>query len=106
MGPGTGVAPFMGFIDARRAQYAAAGNKPADAGAMRLYFGCRHEAQDWLYHDEMEAAFADGTLDALRTAFSRDGPSKVYVQHRLAEDAAELGALLTEHGACVFVCGD
>ena len=53
----------------------------------------------------MEAAVADGTLDALRTAFSRDGPSKVYVQHRLAEDAVELATLITE-GGCVFVCGD
>jgi len=105
IGPGTGVAPFMGFIDARRAQYAAVGGKPADAAPMRLYFGCRHEAQDWLYREEMEAAVADGTLDALRTAFSRDGPSKVYVQHRLAEDAAELATLITE-GGCVFVCGD
>ena len=92
-------------------------------GPMTLYFGCRHEAQDYLYRPELEGALADGTLAALRTAFSRDGPDKVYVQHRIKEDGATLRPLLLagtkagggdEGGAAaaaaprayVYVCGD
>ena len=46
-------------------------------GEMRLYFGCRHEEQDFLYREELAGLQAEGTLTSLRTAFSRDGPSKV-----------------------------
>ena len=38
-------------------------------------------------------------------AFSRDGPKKVYVQHRLKEYAKEVNALL-EKKAYFYVCGD
>ena len=48
-------------------------------GDMRLYFGCRHEEQDFLYKEELAALQAEGTLTTLRTAFSRDGPTKVNV---------------------------
>ena len=49
-------------------------------GPVRLYFGCRHQAQDFIYRSELEAWRQQGTLQALSTAFSRDGPQKDYVQ--------------------------
>lgn len=104
IGPGTGVAPFMGFIATRQAARKTQG--AAAVGKTLLYFGCRHADQDWIYREEMEAAVADGTLDKLRTAFSRAGPTKVYVQHRLEEDQADIQKLLMEQGAYLFVCGD
>ena len=73
-------------------------------GRNLLYFGCRSRSQDYIYKDELEAYQADGTLDSLRLAFSREGASKVYVQHLLREDAAEIWDLL-EGGAHVYVCG-
>jgi sulfite reductase alpha subunit-like flavoprotein len=48
-----------------------------------LFFGCRKSTEDFLYKDELEAYLADGTLDALYTAFSREQVEKVYVQHRI-----------------------
>jgi NADPH-ferrihemoprotein reductase len=39
------------------------------------------------------------------TAFSRDGPQKVYVQHRLKENAKLVNELL-EQKAYFYVCGD
>ena len=39
------------------------------------------------------------------TAFSREGPNKVYVQHRLKERAKEVNELL-EQKAYLYVCGD
>jgi NADPH-ferrihemoprotein reductase len=38
-------------------------------------------------------------------AFSRDGPQKVYVQHKLRERAKEINELL-EQKAYFYVCGD
>ena len=96
VGPGTGIAPFRAFVqelsEARR------------TGETRLYFGCRYAAVDFLYADELRAAECAGTLTKLRTAFSRDGPTKVYVQQRLREDGALVYGLL-EHGAHVYLCG-
>ena len=45
------------------------------------------------------------TLTKLVTAFSRDQAEKVYVQHRMRENGAEIFGLL-ERGCYVFVCGD
>jgi sulfite reductase alpha subunit-like flavoprotein len=97
IGPGTGVAPFVGFLAERRA----AGH----TGASWLVFGEQHEATDFYYRDDLEAMLADGTLERLDTAFSRDQRTKVYVQDRLREQGARLWSWL-EDGASVYVCGD
>ena len=107
IGPGTGIAPFRALlqeISARREQLAEPARAAATARETVLYFGCRNAAVDFLYRAELEAAEAAGTLTRLRVAFSRDGPSKVYVQHCLAEDGAHVHALL-QAGAHVYVCG-
>lgn len=103
IGPGTGVAPFRGFLERRRAQLKQAG---VSGGAAWLFFGCRRAEEDYLYRDELEGFAADGTLSELITAFSRAGEDKVYVQHKLAARAAEVAAMVTAAGAHVFVCGD
>ncbi len=97
IGPGTGVAPFRGFLHER----AAAGA----TGRNWLFFGDQHRATDFVYEDELTAMQASGVLDRLDLAFSRDQAEKVYVQTRMAERAAELFAWL-EDGAHVYVCGD
>lgn len=48
---------------------------------------------------------ARGTLTRLDTAFSRDGPNKVYVQHRMQEHGRDLWRWLQD-GAQVYVYGD
>jgi len=102
IGPGTGVAPFRAFVQERAAQ-AAAG---VPVGKTILFFGCRSRAQDFLYEDEWaEYKKALGDNFELITAFSRDGPKKVYVQHRLKEKAKEINELL-EQKAYFYVCGD
>jgi sulfite reductase (NADPH) flavoprotein alpha-component len=97
VGPGTGVAPFRGFLQARAAR--------AAQGHAWLFFGARHAACDFLYREELEAWLADETLSRLDTAFSRDQAHKVYVQDRLREAGDHLFAWL-QAGACVYVCGD
>jgi len=97
VGPGTGVAPFRAFLQERRVLGA--------GGPAWLIFGEQHEATDFLYRDELEPALADGVLTRLTTAFSRDQERKVYVQHRMEEQGAELFAWL-QKGAFFYVCGD
>lgn len=97
VGPGTGIAPFRGFIQERIARGA--------KGRMWLLFGDQRRACDFLYQDELEGWLRDGHLTRLDCAWSRDQEQKVYVQDRMREASAELWAWL-ENGAHFFVCGD
>jgi sulfite reductase (NADPH) flavoprotein alpha-component len=96
-GPGTGIAPFRAFLQEREAR----GIK----GPAWLFFGEQTAAHDFLFEEEMQAWLADGTLTRLDTAFSRDQATKVYVQDRMRENAAELWRWFQD-GAHFFVCGD
>ncbi|MCX4540178.1 bifunctional nitrate reductase/sulfite reductase flavoprotein subunit alpha [Streptomyces sp. NBC_01565] len=97
VGPGTGVAPFLGFLDERRARGHRAPNW--------LFFGEQHRATEFYYEDELGALRADGTLTRLDTAFSRDQRAKVYVQDRMRERGPQLWSWLQD-GAHFYVCGD
>jgi sulfite reductase (NADPH) flavoprotein alpha-component len=97
IGPGTGVAPFRGFVQHRAATGASGGNW--------LVFGNPHFRTDFLYQVEWQKALKAGQLHRLDLAFSRDGATKTYVQHRLAEQGAELWRWLQD-GAHLYVCGD
>jgi sulfite reductase (NADPH) flavoprotein alpha-component len=97
IGPGTGIAPFRAFLQERQAVGA--------RGRNWLVFGNPHRQSDFLFEDELTAWHKDGLLTRLDTAFSRDQEHKVYVQHRLLENATELWAWL-EDGAHLYVCGD
>ncbi|HVJ57204.1 MAG TPA: sulfite reductase subunit alpha, partial [Terrimicrobiaceae bacterium] len=97
VGPGTGIAPFRAFLQERKAL--------GVQGKNWLFFGEQKAASDYFYGDEFEAWQADGVLTRFTTAFSRDQDHKIYVQHRMLENAAELYDWL-ENGAIFYVCGD
>jgi NADPH-ferrihemoprotein reductase len=101
VGPGTGLAPFMGFIQER--DRARRDGKPI--GETILYFGCRNRAVDFLYEKELLEYEANGTLAKLYLAFSRDSGEKVYVQNLLTRNKKETWALL-QKGAHFYICGD
>ncbi|KOB04049.1 NADP oxidoreductase [Xanthomonas arboricola] len=96
IGPGTGVAPFRGFVQER----AETGAK----GRNWLFFGAQHFNTDFLYQAEWQQALQRGELHALEVAFSRDQSEKIYVQHRLRARGAEVYAWL-QGGAHLYVCG-
>ena len=100
IGPGTGLAPFRGFLQERAARKA----KGATLGPAMLFFGCRHPDQDFLYADELKKFAADGIAE-LHTAFSRAEGPKTYVQNLVAAQKDKIWSLI-EAGAIVFVCGD
>src|SRR5690606_8485328 len=97
VGPGTGVAPFRGFLQERRAR--------GDTGKNWLFFGEQHQTSDFYYRDELESYARDGHLTKLSLAFSRDQGQKIYVQDRMREAGAEIWQWL-EEGAYFYVCGD
>ena len=97
VGPGTGIAPFIAFLQEREATKAPGNNW--------LFFGDQHESVDFLYEERLKSYFASGLLNRLDTAFSRDGEEKVYVQDRMREQGAALFQWLSE-GAHFYVCGD
>ncbi|NUT77961.1 molybdopterin-dependent oxidoreductase [Pseudomonas sp. C1C7] len=97
IGPGTGVAPFRGFLQERRAR--------GDQGKNWLFFGEQHAASDFYYRDELLGLQRDGLLTELSLAFSRDQAQKIYVQDRIIEQGAELWRWL-QQGAQLYICGD
>lgn len=97
VGPGTGIAPFIAFLQERQAT--------AAPGKNWLFFGEQHAATDFYYREELESLQKTGVLNKLDTAFSRDQPEKVYVQHRMLKQGAELWQWL-QQGAHFCVCGD
>ncbi|CAG4892294.1 assimilatory sulfite reductase (NADPH) flavoprotein subunit [Paraburkholderia gardini] len=101
IGAGTGVAPYRAFMQEREARGA--------GGRSWLVFGERNFRTDFLYQTEWQTLLKDGVLTRMDVAFSRDrhieDRAKVYVQHRLKEQARDIFAWL-EEGAHVYVCGD
>src|SRR5690606_40481067 len=97
IGPGTGVAPFRGFIAEREAQSA--------RGKNWLFFGERHFRTDFLYQAEWLDYRKRGVLHRIERAFSRDQKDKSYVQHRILTHVRECSDAQTP-GAHVFACGD
>ncbi len=97
VGPGTGIAPFRAFLEERRSL--------GSNGKNWLFFGDQKKSTDFLYQAQLEEWQNDGFLTRLDVAFSRDQEEKIYVQHRMLEEAAELWAWL-ENGAYFYVCGD
>jgi sulfite reductase (NADPH) flavoprotein alpha-component len=97
IGPGTGVAPFRGFLQEREATGA--------KGKNWLVFGHRNYLHDFLYQLEWQDWIKDGVLNRLDVAFSRDQPDKRYVQHALWDARDDLHAWIQD-GAAIYVCGD
>jgi sulfite reductase (NADPH) flavoprotein alpha-component len=97
VGPGTGIAPFRAFLEEREARSA--------RGKNWLFFGDQKRVNDFLYEDQIVDWARRGLLTRLDLAFSRDQPDKIYVQHRMRENAAELWHWM-EQGGHFYVCGD
>nr|XP_031857384.1 uncharacterized protein CI109_007206 [Kwoniella shandongensis]KAA5524456.1 hypothetical protein CI109_007206 [Kwoniella shandongensis] len=116
IGPGTGVAPFRGFVQERvaLARKAIEKNGPdalKDWAPMYLFYGCRRADEDFLYREEWPEYEKElKGVFRMKVAFSRemkkaDG-GKVYVQDLIHESASELAPLILEKRAYVYICGD
>src|ERR1700722_4247258 len=100
-GLGTGAAPFRAFLQYR----AWIAQQGIEVGPMYYYFGSRYQSQEYLYGEEIEAYIQDGTITKAGLAFSRDGKRKVYIQHKMVEDAEALVQMLREEEGVFYLCG-
>ena len=96
IGPGAGVAPFRSFVAERDATGA--------PGRNWLFFGDQHFTTDFLYQTEWQTWLSTGCLTKMNVAFSRDQEEKLYVQHKIKEQAKDVFVWL-ENGAFVYLCG-
>ncbi|KAM9337183.1 methionine synthase reductase [Symphorus nematophorus] len=117
VGPGTGVAPFIGFLQQREKQRQE--NPDATFGETWLFFGCRHRERDYLFREELEGFVSSGTLSHLKVSFSRDDQGDQegegatnsaarcrYVQHNLLLNSQYITDILLKQNGCLYVCGD
>ena len=96
VGPGTGIAAFRSFLAERDATGATGNNW--------LFFGGQKFATDFLYQTEIQNWYETGVLTKVNLAFSRDQKEKLYVQHKMLQNSAEIYDWLL-NGAYFFVCG-
>lgn len=96
IGAGTGIAPFLGFMQERVHSSSSRRNW--------LFFGERYKEKDFFYRDFLLKLVRENKL-RLTTAFSRDQAEKVYVQHKLLENSREIWEWI-EQGAIIYLCGD
>ncbi|KAK2399579.1 NADPH-dependent diflavin oxidoreductase [Trifolium repens] len=105
VGPGTGCAPFRGFIEEREIQ-----SKINSTAPIMFFFGCWNEDGDflykdfWLNHSHNNGVLSEAKGGGFYVAFSRDQPEKVYVQHKMREHSGRIWNLLAE-GAAVYIAG-
>jgi NADPH-ferrihemoprotein reductase len=102
IGPGTGLAPFRGFIQER--DYLRREGKPM--GDCILYYGCRNRNEDYLYREELEQYESNGTLSNLYVAFSREQKEKVYVTHLLSQNKDQVWDVIGKQNGHLYICGD
>ena len=98
VGPGTGVAPFRAYLQERQVTGA--------KGKNWLFFGAQHVNCDFAYEEDFDTFMKEGILTRLDCAWSRDQAQKVYVQHKMAENSAEIWKWIDAEVAQFFVCGD
>jgi sulfite reductase (NADPH) flavoprotein alpha-component len=96
IGPGTGIAPFRSFLWER--------DSTGASGKNWLFFGEQHFISDFLYQTEIQNFVETNLLTKIDTAFSRDQPEKIYVQHKIQKNGAEFFEWL-EAGSYVYLCG-
>jgi NADPH-ferrihemoprotein reductase len=113
VGPGTGVAPFRGFLQervalAQEAKKIYGPDALRDWGEVVLFYGCRSPSSDYLYSEEWStyAQELDGKFKMF-TAFSRvKGKPKVYVQHLISEERKRVEEAIIGRKGYVYICGD
>ncbi|KFP73436.1 Methionine synthase reductase, partial [Acanthisitta chloris] len=88
VGPGTGISPFIGFLQHR--QKLREEHPDWEFGETWLFFGCRHQDRDYL--DELRCFLENGTLTHLKVCFSRDSSTAEVAPPKYVQDVIRLYA--------------
>lgn len=102
VGPGTGIAPMLAFLQAR--EQALSGG--STLGPCMVFFGCRAQ-NDFLHSAQMQKWVDMGVISDLKIAFSRlPGQPKQYVQDVIAQHRDAVWHMLQLSDCHYYVCGD
>ncbi|XP_045421676.1 methionine synthase reductase isoform X1 [Lemur catta] len=110
VGPGTGIAPFIGFLQHREKLQEQ--HPDGNFGAMWLFFGCRHKDRDYLFREELRHFLKQGILTHLKVCFSRNAPvgqeemPAKYVQDNIQLHGKQVARILLHENGYIYVCGD
>nr|KAF6490322.1 5-methyltetrahydrofolate-homocysteine methyltransferase reductase [Molossus molossus] len=110
VGPGTGIAPFIGFLQHREKLQEQ--HPDGHFGVMWLFFGCRHQDRDYLFREELRHFHKHRILTHLKVSFSRDAPvgeeeaPVKYVQDSIRLHSKQVARLLLYENGYIYVCGD
>ncbi|XP_069348058.1 methionine synthase reductase isoform X2 [Eulemur rufifrons] len=110
VGPGTGIAPFIGFLQHREKLQEQ--HPDGNFGAMWLFFGCRHKDRDYLFREELRHFLKQGILTHLKVCFSRDPPvgqeetPAKYVQDNIQLHGKQVARILLHENGYIYMCGD
>lgn len=105
IGPGTGVAPFIAFMQER--EMLRERNPDIKLADAYLFFGCRKSTSDFIYRDDIAKYKGDGTVNEVFIAFSRDNPNtKIYVQDLMQQKKELIISIVQEHKGHIYMCGN
>ena len=106
IGPGTGVSPFIGFLEHR--EQLLKQNPTLKLGPAVLFYGCRYSDKDFLYKEQLSRFQQTGILTELYTSFSREvgHEDTKYVQHNITKNSDYVMKLVFEEEGAIFICGD
>jgi len=105
-GLGTGIAPIRSFVQDRMYKKTVL---KKDVGPMVVFYGCRHEREEFFYKEEWELFEKAGVLTRMVPAFSHDAPhyppKMIFVNQRMEENPELLGDLIGKKGGYFYMCG-
>merc|ERR1719265_1191628 len=105
-GLGTGIAPIRSFVQDRMYKKLVL---KQEVGPMVVFYGCRHEREEFFYKEEWALYKKEGVLTSLVNAFSHDKPhyppQMIFVNQRMLEHTQMLGELLGQQGGYFYMCG-
>merc|ERR1711865_28154 len=104
-GLGTGIAPIRSFVQDRMFKK----KQGIKVGPMVVFYGCRHQKEEFFYKEEWKAYEEAGVLTKLINAFSHDPPhyppKMVFVNEKMDENVPLIGDLLGKQGGYFYFCG-
>jgi len=104
-GLGTGIAPMRAFVQDRMYKK----QQGKEVGPMVVFYGCRHEREEYFYRDEWEAFKKAGVLTNMVPAFSHDPPhyppKMVFVNHKMEEEMDLLKEFIGKQNGYFYMCG-
>lgn len=107
IGPGTGLAPLIGFLRERELSISneTTTGHPANMGVCYLFGGCR-TLEDRIYGAEVDNWETNGVLEHHLALSRQPGEERTYVQDLLLKNGEEICRVLLQDDSHYYICGN